>query len=135
MGFEMSAILRVEGDSFDVDHFGSTTRLVICRVFRKGEKLGLTRTVQRSAANIKVDRGDFADFPVAVADAIDFLTQHNAELRRLRDLGVETMELDFAVTRRDVAVQTDVLPSQLLRLAGDLGIDVAISQYPVSTPE
>ena len=131
----MSAILRVAGDSFDVDNFQSGTCLVICRIFRRGEKLGSTRTIESSAANIKVGDAELGNFTAAVAEAIRFLETNEAELRRLRGLGAQTMELDFAVAMRDVAAQADVLPSRLLKLAGDLGIDICISQYPVSTPE
>lgn len=43
--------------------------------------------------------------------------------------GIESRTLDFPVENRDVAVQCDVLPAQLLLLAGSLGIAIEISRY------
>jgi hypothetical protein len=46
--------------------------------------------------------------------------------------GVESAGLDFGIARRDGAAQFESFPSELLRLAGNLGLDLDLSQYPVS---
>ena len=43
--------------------------------------------------------------------------------------------LDFGIERRDVAVQSDNLSSDLVRLAGSLGLAIELSQYPASDKE
>ncbi len=44
--------------------------------------------------------------------------------------GVQAVDLDFGIERRDVAVQCDRLPPELVRLAGSLGLGIELSQYP-----
>jgi hypothetical protein len=45
--------------------------------------------------------------------------------------GVDGVVLDFGIERRDVVVQCDVLPPDLLRVVGELGRAIELSQYPV----
>jgi hypothetical protein len=40
--------------------------------------------------------------------------------------------LDFAIERRDVAVQCDYFPPDLVRIAGELGIGLMPSLYPAA---
>jgi hypothetical protein len=62
-----------------------------------------------------------------------FLWAHHKELSRLRDFpGNEGAMLDFPVEDRDVAVQTDMFPPELLAMMADLKIALTISRYPRS---
>ncbi len=100
-----------------------------CRVF-EGNEIRRGRTLA-PGFNLEVSRADFSELARQVEDAVQFLNQHSAEIRRLRTFtGIEGVELDFAIEERDVPFQTDRFPSQLLQLAGSLGIDIAISRYP-----
>jgi hypothetical protein len=38
--------------------------------------------------------------------------------------------LDFGIVRRDVAIQCDRIPVELLVLAGSVGLEIVLSQYP-----
>jgi hypothetical protein len=61
---------------------------------------------------------------------VRFLSRHEEELQRLgRFEGVESVCLDFAIERKDVAVQSEVLDAELLWRAGALDIDVVVSHY------
>jgi len=52
------------------------------------------------------------------------------ELQRLgRFEGVEAVCLDFAIDRKDVAIQSDVFDAELLWRAGALDIDLVVSHY------
>jgi hypothetical protein len=42
------------------------------------------------------------------------------------------VELGPGIERRAVAVQCDVLPQKLIRLAAELGLSIAITQYPAA---
>jgi hypothetical protein len=72
-----------------------------------------------------------------VQDAISFLTVNNHEVARLRSFpGIEHVYLDFGIARRDVLLQCDYLPPELVQLAGALGLGIELSQYPAySTDE
>ena len=134
----MSAVLRVHGKAFNVDAFVANCTLPVCTVKRRGEPVSATsqadgRRHEQSGVHILASESDFTDFPAQVNDAISFLRANELELRRLRTSpGVETAMLDFGIERRDVAVQSDRLPAELLRLAGALDLDIELSQYPLA---
>ena len=67
----------------------------------------------------------------------EFLRSHESELRRLRDYpGVETIEgsLMFAFTEDTAAVLVHLEPD-LVRLAGSLGMRLAVKVVATSTEE
>jgi len=80
--------------------------------------------------NLSLSARDFSDLGGQVQDAIQFLSDNNSELRRLRAYSeVEGMIVDFPVVAPDVLVHTSEFPARLLFVLGDLNIDLAISAY------
>jgi hypothetical protein len=70
------------------------------------------------------------DLSAQADDAIAFLRRHQTELARLARLpGATDRRLDFGYDRRNVAVQCDYLPPELLASAGALGIGIELSLY------
>lgn len=137
----MSAVLRAYGTDFDPDRFCSESGLRPCKLYRRGEpQLPRTkpegRKKEQSGINIVVSDADFHEFPRQVEETLAFLEAHKDELSRLRSFpGIEVMTVDFGIERRDVIVQCDYLPPPLIRLAGELGIGIEISQYPTGNQE
>jgi hypothetical protein len=134
----MSAVLRAYGKEFDVDSFIVDSSLPICAVKRR-EKSGPAqanpggRRRDRSGVHVDVSKAEFDNFSQQVEDAIAFLQANDDGVRRLCEWpGVEDAEIDFGISRRSVAVQSDCLPTELLRLAGNLGLDIVMSQYEVT---
>ena len=133
----MSSVLRAYGDDFDVDAFLTGCTLPICAVKRRGDPvLPVSRPYGRgheqSGIHVTVSDAGFDDFPRQAAEAIEFLQREFGQIRRLCAWpGVECVTLDFGVERRDVAVQCDLLPPELVRIAGALGLAIELSQYPV----
>jgi hypothetical protein len=83
--------------------------------------------------NVAVSEAGFHDFAAQVSDAVAFLLEHDAEVRRLVGFpGVAGVVLDFGLAWRDVAAQSDEFPADLVRLAGACGIALGLSHYPVS---
>ena len=83
-----------------------------------------------------VSEADFNEFPRQVGEATAFLQAHAAQVRRLCGWpGVESVDLDFGIERRDVAVQCDRLPPALVRLAGSFGLGIELSHYWSSADE
>jgi hypothetical protein len=132
------AVLRAAGIDFDVDRFCSATRLSICKVFNRGESRLKSRDSDRhrslqSGINIPVCETNFDDLEQQITDAIAFFTANEHQIRALCEFpGVEGVSLDFGIKRRDVYVQTDVFPSELVRIAGSLGLEIELTQYPIS---
>jgi len=83
--------------------------------------------------NVSVSTCEFSDLTGQIDDAIRFVSNNDQELQRLRDFpGLEEMELDFPVEERDVAVQSDAFPAQMLSLLGSLRIGLVVSRYPAT---
>ena len=137
----MAAVLRASGEDFDPEGFVATSPFQPSHVYRKGEPMFPAsqpegRRNDRSGLNLVVSEADFDEFPRQVREAAAFLHDHRSELARLRDFrGVDDLTLDFGIARRDVVVQNDYFPPELLRIAGELGMGIELSQYPVGDDE
>lgn len=132
----MSAVLRAYGAAFDVDAFLAGCTLPVCAVKRPGEPVFSAsqpdgRRHEQSGVHVAASDADFGEFPRQVAEATAFLRAEAEQVRRLVEWpGVEGVTLDFGVARRDVAVQCDHLPTELVQLAASLGLAIELSQYP-----
>ena len=133
----MSCILRVSGKDLAVDDLTGATPLKPYRLDRAGEpKRRPGQVFSKSCAHFDVSKAGFAEFDKQIEDAIRFLESRRSELRSVMDFaGVEGATLDFGIAWLDVAAQFDHLPPSLLLLAGQLGIGITISHYPLSGPE
>ena len=137
----MPAVLRAYGSDFDVDELLAGCTLPLCAVKRRGEPVfplsqpdGLRH--DRSGVHVTVSDADFSEFPRQIAEATTFLQSEADQVRRLcRWPGVEAVDLDFGIERRDVMVQCDRLPPALVRLAGSLGLGIELSHYCASGDE
>ncbi len=135
----MACVLRAFGSDFDPDEFLKGSPLSPSKVWRKGEpRVSIGRSRSRvqdtSGMNVTVSDANVGDFQEQVRDAIGFLHSNKGELARLVAFpGIEEIVLDFAASwGKDVVTQTDYLPPELIRLAGELGLGIEISHYPIS---
>jgi hypothetical protein len=128
--------LRAYGGDFDVDTFLAGCTLPICAVKRRGEPVLPSsqpngRRHEWSGVHVSASSAGFDEFPQQATEAAAFLRAEFSQVRRLCEWpGVEGVTLDFGVERRDVAVQCDILPAELVRVAGSLGLAIELSQYP-----
>ena len=125
-------VLRASGRGFAVDDFLAGSSLKPCAVWRLGEARGKDLPAADSSGfNLLVSDAPGSDLAAQIQDTISFLETYREELARLVQApGVESAALDFGIKRRDVAVQCDSFPARLIRLAGDLGMGIELSQYP-----
>ncbi len=131
----MSCVLRAGGNEFDPELFLSDSTLVACSTRRRGEPIrpSSPKLAKAGGVTIDVSHAGFDEFEEQITDAIVFLKENREEIRRLVEFaGVESAGLDFGVAWQDVAAQCDRLPATLVRLAGQLGLDLEISHYPIS---
>ncbi|MFT3881366.1 MAG: hypothetical protein QM703_17085 [Gemmatales bacterium] len=109
--------------------------LPVCAVKRRGELVYPTsqpngRRYLKSGVHVTASDADFNEFPRQVAEVIAFLRSEAEQVKRLCAWpGVEAVDLDFGIERRDVAIQCDRLPPELVRLAGSFGLGIELSQY------
>ncbi len=124
----MGCILRVAGVDLDADSCLRVCELEPCSIFRKGETYR-GRVMQRSGFSVEVSSAGWDDLPQQIEDAIAFLELNQFKLEKLQFPGIEWRILDFPVESRDVASQCDIFPARLLKLAGNIGIDIEISRH------
>jgi hypothetical protein len=133
----VTCVLRAIGTLFDVDAFLAASALETDPAFHRGEVqlAGLSGGAKHAASgfNACVSVAGVDDLAGQIRDAVQFLNVHESELRRLGSSpGVEEVCLDFAVRRREGAVQSEIFPAELLWLAGALDIDLIVTHYAVA---
>ena len=86
-----------------------------------------------SGAHYCVSEAEFNEFEKQKKDAIKYLNENEEKIESIQKLaGIESVFLDFGIEQRDVFVQSDFFPPELIRLAGKLGLGIELSQYPIS---
>ena len=132
----MSCVLRIESKNFNVIEFLKETKLESYQTYLKGDDL-IKNHSKHAENGCKFDLSDaeFDRFDLQKKDAIEFLTKHFIELKRLTEFGIEEVDkgtIDFAVysTSQNSLIQSDYyFEVELLKLAGELSFGIEITQY------
>jgi hypothetical protein len=129
----MPTVLKASGISFDVDAFLKKSKLKPYLVYHKGEcRFRRTERMERhKKSGLCLDMTDsgFEDFPRQVRQTIYFLKRNHKELKKLTTFSGVVAVIDFGFARRDTVVQCDLLPAELVRLAGSIGLAIEMSLY------
>jgi hypothetical protein len=131
----MATYLRIAGKDLNIDELLSDIDIEPSRVWKKGEKkfksIRPNETHKWSGVSFCASDADMGEFDLQVQDCIEFLNEFQAEISRmLRASDIEEAALDFGIELRDVAIHSDYLPAELIKLAGHLGIGIELSHYP-----
>lgn len=138
----MSCILTIRGENLNIDAFLQESRLAPYKTFHRGDPQVQTKPyskkLQFSGCAIEVSCAGFHQLEDQIRDAISFLELHQDKLRRISEIKeVDEAVLDFGIELRideeRVVFQFDRFPNRLLKLAGDLGLDIEVSIYPQGT--
>lgn len=136
----MSCILTISGRNFDIDSFVDKGKLRPYRKSHKGQARFKTKPdgekLTHSSISIQTSKADFDNLKKQIADTIRFLKRNKDKLSYVgATKGIEYAVLDFGIDlridRKKVLTQSDTFPNELLKLAGDLGLDIQLSIYPV----
>lgn len=130
----MSCVLGAIGVNFEVEAFLAGSPFKPQAVLKGGEKAGSGPSSQRGPRlpgfTLTVSEAGADDLAAQIDEAIEFLDKFEDELRRLASFhGVDAVMLDFGVQRREVALQTETFPPELLWRCGALDIALAVSHY------
>jgi hypothetical protein len=126
----MSCILRVAGKDLNLKDL-LKINLKPDSTYEKGSPRRKGSKSSSSGARYVVSEADFDQFEQQKLDAIKFLKRNKDRIQEIMDLnGIDGADLDFGIHRRDVPVQCDNFPSDLIKLAGNLGLGLELSQYP-----
>ncbi len=90
----------------------------------------------RSLLSIETSKADFDNLNKQIADTIRYLKRNKDKLAYVASTkGIDHAILNFGINlridKKKVLYQSDKFPSELLKLAGDLGLDIELSIYPV----
>jgi hypothetical protein len=135
-GQEMSTVLRAFGADFAVDEFLATSCLVPISVFLKGEPRFPSsqpdgRKNELSGAIFSASDADFSDFSRQLEETQVFLHNFDSEIRALKRFpGLDGLYLDFGAETKPPYWSSFRFPSCLLKMVGDLEIDLELSVYP-----
>ena len=136
----MSCILTISGRNFDVDDFVHKSKLRLYRKSYKGQPKFKTKPdgekLTRSSISVQTSKADFDNLKKQIADTTRFLKRNKDKLFHVGSTkGIDHAVLDFGIDlridRKNVLTQSDTFPNELLKLAGDLGLDIELSIYPV----
>ena len=136
----MSCILRIAGKNLDVDAFLSTTKLKPYKISYKGQPKFKTKRnsekLSRSLLSIETSKAGFDNLNKQISDTIRYLKRNKGKLAHIAlTKGIDHAILDFGIDlridREKVLYQSDTFPNELLKLAGDLRLDIGLSIYPV----
>jgi hypothetical protein len=73
------------------------------------------------------------DFSKQKTEAIEYLSKNKKLLSSIINYkGIDGGDLDFGIEWRNVAVQCDNFPPELVKLAGHIGLGIELSQYEPS---
>jgi hypothetical protein len=131
----MSCVLRIYGESLDVDAMLSHCPISPDRVWKKGEpRISKDKFYSNSGASFLSSGADLDEFDKQVVEAISFLDSHSQEISGMVAFsGVEAAVLDFGVSLYEGYVaQSSYLPPRLIQLASKTGIGVQVSHYVCS---
>ena len=134
----MSCILRIIVNDIAFDEMLSIP-LEPDSFWRKGEsspsKNSTDKKFKDSGGNYVVSDAEFEEFAQQKQDAFEYLMHNKTQIRQIMSLSGAQGTLDFGIIWRDVAVQCDHFPAELIRIAGELGLAIELTQYPPSEDE
>jgi len=131
----MPCVLWISGD-FNTDALTEIIRLTPYKKIEKGEVVTTKdgpKKYEQALCGFDVSSKDFTDFQAMVSDAISFLETNFNNLQPLAEMQGVNAKLDFGYFSTfmdtNIVAQYDTIPYQLSRLAGNLRIDIELSQY------
>jgi hypothetical protein len=129
----MGCILNFVGRNADVAQLLVLSPIKPCNIFRYGEPRSSrpnSRICQTSGLNLEVSTADFEYLEEQQADAIRFLRTNAIVLKSMREVsGVEKAILDFGIQMRNVIVQSDAFPQELIGALATIGCDLELTQF------
>lgn len=134
----MSCVMTVSGKDLDIDEFVLITGLQPYLKKRKGEPRFRTKPngekIEQSVLSLLISDAEFNKLAMQIEDAILYFKDHESNFALLGNVrGIDNISLDFGVESKingnSKLYETYRFPSKLLKLIGNLGIDVHLSIY------
>jgi hypothetical protein len=124
-------VFVASGLNFDVDSYLAACPFKAMAVFRKGDippKNNPERQPRPDSGFVVLISGDQQlDLSQQFKEALIFLNLHEAELKAIREVGVDNMLLDLSVQVSDKMKQAEYLPPELIITMARLGMGLIFS--------
>lgn len=136
----MPCNLVILGKDLDIDAFLAKSKLRGFSKTYKGEPMFKSkpegRKVEHSSLSIQTSKADWDELDKQINDTIRYLKRHKDKLSYIKEVKeVDFALLDFGINLRidgkKVIAQSDTFPNALLKLAGEIGLDIELSIYPI----
>jgi hypothetical protein len=131
----MGCVLRAAGKRLDIDKYLKKSTFTNYNIYRKGAPRFTNKPKGKknktAGINIPISNGSFDNLNRQIISAIRFLNKHRTEIKRLvRFEGLDGAPvLDFGINKRNFPGQFDRFSSEIVSLAGKLGLAIELSQY------
>ena len=138
----MPCNLVIVGKNLDIDAFLAQTKLKGFTRTYKGEPRFRSKPdgkkLEHSILGIQTSKADFNELDKQIKETIRYLKKHKDKLSYIKEVKeIDLALLDFGINLRidgdKVLMQSDRFPSELLRLAGELRLDIELRIYPIDT--
>ncbi|MGC4034689.1 MAG: hypothetical protein QM764_01920 [Chitinophagaceae bacterium] len=140
----MPCNLVILGKNLDIDALIAKSSLRGYSKRYKGQPVFKTKPNGKksthSSIRIQTSKSDFDNLEKQISDTIKYLKRHKNKLNIIRqtkevDLAVLDFGICLRINKKEILTQSDRFPNQLLKLAGDIGLDIELSIYPIELQE
>ncbi len=140
----MSCILRISGDKLDIDKLSKNLSIKPYGIFKKGDPVIKSkpegRKIKCNEILFLASNADFDKLDKQIKDSIKFLQKNKLLIKRMTlnkftDESVLDFGFDLRIGYNNVASQSDYFPFELLKICGELKIDLGVSLYPPDVVE
>ena len=136
----MPCNLVILGKNLDIDAFLAQSKLRGFARIYKGEARFKSqpdgKKVEHSRVAIQTSKAGFDELDKQIKDTIRHLKRHKGQLSYIKhvkeiDLALLDFGINLRIDKKKVLLQSDRFPSELLKLAGEIGLDIELSLYPI----
>jgi hypothetical protein len=124
-------VFVASGLNFDVDRYLAGSPFKAMTVFRKGDVPAKNNPDKKprpdSGFVVLISADKELGLGQQLGEALAFLTAHDAELKAVRQVGVDNMLLDLGVETGNKVQQAEYIPPELIATLGRLGMGLIFS--------
>jgi hypothetical protein len=127
-------MLHISGSELDIDSLASLINITPNKIWKKGELRRSNNPTKgiwdNSGLSSVVSEAEFNELTKQIEEVISYIKSNRESFEHMSSYpGVDQKLFDFGIERRDVPVQCDYFPPELVTLAGKYGFGIELSQY------
>lgn len=140
----MPCNLVILGKNLDIDTFIAKSKLRGYSKHYKGQPMFKSKPQGKQLTHSRIatqtSSAGFNNLDKQIKDTIKYLKRHGDKLNLIREtkeveLAILDFGIDLRIDNKKILLQSDRFPNQLLKLAGDIGLGIELSIYPIDLQE